>query len=252
MAVSWNLWHGCDKISAGCMNCYVYRGDAKRERDSRIVQKTNRFDVPIQKDRKGNYKVKSGELVWTCFTSDFLLDKADAWRKDAWDMIRERKDLKFLFITKRIDRFIDVVPSDWGEGWDNVIVGCTVENQQMADYRLPIFLNAKIKHRFLACEPLLCKLNLTPYLSDRIEQVVVGGESGNNARTCEYDWVLDIKNQCKQAGVSFYFKQTGTFFRKDGKIYKINWKDMHSQARQANINFLGKFEGYLKDDKIEE
>ena len=81
---------------------------------------------------------------------------------------------------------------------------------------------------------------------------MVGGESGNNARTCEYDWVLDIKNQCEQAGVSFYFKQTGTFCRKDGKIYKINWKDMHSQARQANINFLGKFEGYLKDDKIEE
>lgn len=251
MAVSWNLWHGCNKISAGCQNCYVYRGDAKRERDSRIVQKTHSFNVPIQKDRKGNYKVKSGELVWTCFTSDFLLDKADAWRKDAWDMIRERKDLNFLFITKRIDRFKDCVPSDWEDGFDNVIVGCTVENQQMADYRLPIFLDAKIKHKFIICEPLLCKIDISPYLSENIEQVVVGGESGNNARTCEYNWVLDLREQCVENNVSFYFKQTGTFFKKDNRIYKIAWKDMHSQAKNANINFEGKFKGYIKDNNIE-
>jgi len=75
----------------------------------------------------------------TCFTSDFLLKDADPWREDCWLMMKRRSDLWFYFFTKRIDRFMECVPEDWGDGYDNVLVGCTVENQEMADYRLPIF-----------------------------------------------------------------------------------------------------------------
>lgn len=236
MAV-WNPWHGCKKISAGCENCYVYRIDAKYGKDSSIVHKTNNFNLPIKRNRAKEYKISSGEMVFTCFSSDFFLEDADEWRKEAWQIIRTRSDLLFFIITKRIHRFSVSLPDDWGEGYDNVIICCTVENQDRADYRLPIFLDASIKHKCIICEPILSAIDLSSYLSDEIEQVVVGGESGHEARVCKYDWILDIRNQCIKANVPFKFRQTGARFYKDGKLYKIPRKLQHSQAQKANIDF---------------
>lgn len=231
----WNLWHGCHKLSAGCANCYVYRTDSKYDKDSSIITKTRNFDLPIKKDRKGDYKIPSGELVYTCFTSDFFLEEADEWRKEAWKIMKKRSDLNFLIITKRIDRFKATLPDDWGSGYDNVIIGCTTENQDRADYRLPIFKEAFIKHKIIICEPLLGPINLSKFLDNDIEQVLVGGESGNEARICDYSWILNIRNQCIEKRINFYFKQTGARFLKDGKLYKIARKDQHRMARKAGI-----------------
>ena len=194
------------------------------------------FNGWIKKKRDGSWKLPSGEIIYTCFTSDFLLDKADEWRKEAWDMIRQRQDAMFLFITKRIHRFYDCIPEDWGDGYDNVIICCTVENQQMADYRLPIFINAPIKHKLIVCEPLLEEIDLRKYLTPEIRQVSVGGESGVDARECNYDWILSIRQQCIDADIPFEFRQTGTHFRKDGRLYTIPRKLHSSQAKKANIN----------------
>ena len=71
-----------------------------------------------------------------CFSSDFLIEEADDWREECWTMMAERSDLDFIFLTKRIDRFLQCIPDDWNDGYDNVTVGCTVENQAMADHRL--------------------------------------------------------------------------------------------------------------------
>jgi protein gp37 len=214
--------------------------DARHDKDSSIVTKTNNFNLPIKKDRKGNYKIPSGELVYTCFTSDFFLDDADEWRKEAWKMIKERSDLRFFIITKRIDRFNVSLPEDWNDGYDNVTVGSTVENQDRADYRLPIFIKAPIKHKYIICEPLLGKIDLSQYLGSWVELVVVGGESGNEARVCDYEWVIDIRRQCIEKNISFYFKQTGAKFLKDGKLYKIKREFQHKMARKAGINYTGK------------
>lgn len=245
MSICWNLWHGCQKYSEGCKYCYVYRGDAKRDKDSSIVAKTKQFDAPVLRKKNGEYKVASGQMVWTCFTSDFLLDSTDQWRKEAWQMIRERSDLTFFFITKRIERFYISLPEDWGDGYDNVIVGCTCENQDRADYRIPIFKQMPIKHRLIICEPLLEELDLSAYLDDTIEQVVVGGESGAEARVCDYNWILKIRKSCMDKNVSFHFKQTGSKLIKEGVVYKTQWKDMHSQARKADIKFIGNNKGYI-------
>lgn len=239
----WNLWHGCNKISEGCRHCYVYRMDQKHGKDSSVAVKTGNFNLPLKKNRKKEYKIQSGEMVYTCFTSDFLLEDADEWRAEAWDMMKIRNDLHFLFITKRIDRFDICKPDDWGDGYENVSICCTVENQNRADYRLPIFLGAPIKHKSIICEPLLERIDLTPYLGKDIEQVVVGGESGNEARICDYDWVLDIRRQCIEKNVTFYFKQTGAKLKKGNKIYIIKRQFQHSQAKRAGINF------YAKEDR---
>ena len=100
---------------------------------SSLCRKTAAFDLPLKRKRDKTWKIESGKLVFTCFTSDFLLKDADPWRAECWKMMKIRKDLLFYFFTKRIDRFMECAPEDWGEGYDNVLVGCTVENQQMAE-----------------------------------------------------------------------------------------------------------------------
>jgi len=211
--------------------------DARYERDPQDVRKTAAFDAPIKKDRKGEYKIASGQTVWTCFSSDFLLEDADEWRLDAWAMMRCRRDLNFMFITKRIHRLMDCLPPDWGDGYDNVAICCTCENQEAADFRLPILKAAPIKHKGIACEPLLGQINLFKYLDDSIYQLVAGGESGAEARLCKYEWILSLKNQCEEKGVPFMFKQTGAKFEKDGKVFYVPRKLQHSQARAAGINY---------------
>ena len=96
----WNPWHGCQKLSPGCVNCYVYRRDESIGKDASVVTKTGDYDLPIRKNRQGEYKLSSADgTVFACMTSDFFLDTADEWRPGVWDMIRERRDLDFFIIT---------------------------------------------------------------------------------------------------------------------------------------------------------
>lgn len=232
----WNPWHGCKKYSEGCQNCYVYRRDGRIGLDASEIKKNKTFDLPIRKNKNGEYKIPSGSLLYCCMTSDFFLEEADPWRMDIWDMIRLRKDLHFMIITKRIARFETCIPTDWKNGWDHVSICCTIENQKQCDIRMPYFLKAPIKHKYIVCEPLLEKIQLAPYLNATILRVIAGGESGPTARICHYEWILDLREQCLQANVSFSFKQTGALFLKDGKTYRIPRKDQHSQAKKAAIN----------------
>ncbi len=238
MDVSWNPWHGCKKISEGCRHCYVYRTDEKHGRDGSLLSYNKDFDLPVRRKKNGEYKVPSGAMLFTCFTSDFLLDEADERRREAWQFMRERSDVDFIFFTKRITRLAQCLPEDWGDGYDNVIIGCTCENQKRADERLPVFLSLPIKHRLIVCAPLLESIDLSAYLDPkRIESISAGGESGNEARICSYDWILSLRRQCVDAGVSFTFHQTGARFLKDGRLYRIKRPYQKSQARKADIDY---------------
>ena len=231
----WNPWRGCIKCSEGCLHCYIHKGDYKRGINTSEIVKTKDFYKPIEKLKNGNYKMKS-ELVYLCFQSDFLIKEADKWRNECFKMIKERQDCKFLFLTKRIERFKEIIPDDWNDGYDNVIVCCTVENQKNADYKLSIFKDLPIKHKCITMQPLLEKVNIEKYLDD-IELVLVGGEQDYNARVLDYDWVLDIRKQCIKHNVNFEFRQCGTYTIKDGKTYKIETYNLTKQARLANINY---------------
>lgn len=234
----WNPWHGCIKWSEGCRNCYVYRRDTSVGRDASQITRTKSFGYPLARDRRGTYKIPPGARVFCCMTSDFFLDIADPWRREAWDIIRARPDVHFTIITKRISRFLQCIPPDWGEGWPHVAVCCTVENQAAADSRLPVFLSLPIREKSIICEPLLSPIHMEKWLGPDITQVVVGGESGLEARPCDYSWVLDIRRQCMEAGVSFWFKQTGARLIKDGRLYRIPRRHQHSQARCAGIDYM--------------
>jgi len=222
--MNWEPWTGCYKISDGCTYCYFYGPFSKRFGQNN-VHKTNEFDKPIAKTTKGTDKIQSGKIVATCFASDFFIAEADEWRTEAWAMIKKRTDLDFLILTKRIDRFNISLPNDWGDGYDNVNIGCTIENQETADYRLPLFLSYPIKRRFIAAAPLLGAIDISAYL-DGIEHVTVGGETGREAR------------KCIKAGITFWFKNTGSFFKYDGTVQKINPFKQSCVAKEFGINIL--------------
>ena len=235
----WNPWHGCHKVSAGCANCYVYRRDESIGKDAGIVARTGDFDLPIRKNRRGEFKLSAdGGDVYACMTSDFFLEDADGWRRECWDMIRERTDLSFHIITKRIERFEKCIPPDWCDGWDHVTICSTCENQDRADCRIPILLSLPIKHRQVISEPMLEEITMEKYLeTGLIEHVTCGGESGPRARPCDLEWILKVRSECVRSGVPFTFKQTGAVFIKDGETYRIDRKFQMSQARKSGYSY---------------
>ena len=219
----WNPWRGCRRCSEGCRFCYIHKGDARRGIDTEKIVKTDNFYAPITKKKNGRYKMKSG-TVYLCFQGDFLIEEADDWRGECWDMIHERSDCHFIFLTKRIDRFELCEPPDWEEGYDNVTVGVSCENQRAVD------------DRNIILQPLIEAVNIEPYLP-KTELVIVGGEYGINARPMCYEWVLDIREQCVKANVDFEFRQCATHFIKDGKKYTLAYNQLGKQARAAGIDF---------------
>ncbi len=235
----WNPFHGCKKFSAGCLHCYMYRIDEAVGRDSTQVVKTGDFALPLKKNRQGAYKLSSSDSpVYTCLSSDFFVEEADAWRGELWEMMKIRSDLSFVIITKRIHRAFSALPPDWGEGYPNVAITVTCENQQAADERLPLLLQLPCVHKEITHEPMLGPIVIEPYLREgKIECVSCGGESGPDARLCDYDWILSTREQCMRAGVAFVFRQTGANFKKGGRCYQIPRSEQHRQAQKAGIDF---------------
>ena len=93
----WNPWHGCVKCSEGCQNCYMYFLDRVRDRNGADIYRTKSgFTYPIQEKRRGGYKIQSGEMIRVCMSSDFFLEEADEWRDEAWEIMRQRPDVKLL------------------------------------------------------------------------------------------------------------------------------------------------------------
>lgn len=219
----WNPWHGCKKCSEGCQNCYVYVLDKRYNRDTTIISKNkSNFNLPIKKDREGNYKLESGSFVRVCMTSDFFLEEADEWREEAWDFIRERPDVTFSLLTKRAHRIKQCLPRDWGNGWDNVTFAVSCENQKYVDIRIPYLLEVPTKHRWISLKPFIGEMDLEKYLSTgQIENVLAGGENYHGSRPLHYEWVEKIYEQCKKYDVKFIFGQTGNIFVKDGVKYHI-------------------------------
>lgn len=231
----WNPWRGCRRISEGCKFCFIHEGDKKRAVDTSLIEKTAHFDAPIKQTKNG-YKMKSGQKVYLCFSSDFLIEEADPWREECWQMMRERSDLQFVFLTKRIQRLPEVAPKDWGEGYENVTIGVSVENQAQADQRLRLLQKLPIKHKNIICQPLIEEITIADYL-EGVELVIAGGEYHKEARPLNYEWILKLREEAIAAKIPFEFRQCGTYFIKDEKTYQLNYRQLFSQAKKAKINW---------------
>ncbi len=249
----WSPWHGCTKISEGCKHCYMYYLDKIRgKKDGAFIYKTNNMKYPIQKKRSGEYKIKSGEKIRVCMSSDFFLENADAWREEAWDMMRKRKDVIFFLLTKRAHRIKECLPKDWGDGWENIMLNVTCENQARADERIPILLSIPAKHKGIMCAPFIGPITIKKYLKEHeLEEVIVGGENYDGARPCNFDWVKALQKECVNENVKFTFIETGTHFIKDGKSYILKDKKLQAKmAYKSGMNFAGKKVHYKLYDEF--
>lgn len=235
----WNPWHGCVKYSDGCRNCYMYALDRRRgvERPSDEIYATKQLKYPLAKDRKGNYKIKPGERIRVNMTSDTFLEEAGQWRNVMWDCIRQRPDVGFWLLTKRVPRIQKCLPDDWGTGYPNVMLNMTAENQKCFEERWPIFAQVPAQAKGICCAPLLSPIDLEPALSSgQICEVSAGGENYDNPRPSHYEWYAAMSQQCKNAGVPFYWYESGTKLVKSGKLYFIPKKP--DQAKIAGLSGL--------------
>jgi len=228
---SYNCWHGCHKKSEGCLNCYVYRYDERHGKDANEVYKTKIFDLPIRKKKDGLYKCPKGSFFYLCFSSDFFLEDADEYRLEVLEMIKERSDCTFFCLTKRPER-IEKCLKDISL-YPNLIIYCTMENQVRFDERAPIYLNLPLEHKGIAIAPMLSAIDMSKYDLCDVEEINCDGESGPNARPLNFDWVKDVRRQCKEKGYPFSFRQTGARLIVDNKLYKIERKYQFSQAAKA-------------------
>lgn len=236
----WNPWHGCIKCSEGCKNCYMYYLDSMRGNNGNNIYKVkNPANNPIRKDKNGYYKIKSGETVHVCLTSDFFLeDIPSEWREECFDIMKERQDVAFILTTKRPQNVVKMLPKWWNVP-DNIMILVTCENQKRTDERIPILFKLPFKHKGIICEPLLEEINIEKYLKENIiEQTLCGGENYGGARECNYDWIESLSKQCKKYNTNFICFETGTVFIKDGKKQIIENKEEQSKkALMLNLNY---------------
>ena len=237
---TWNPWHGCHKCSEGCQNCYAYFLDKRYGRDTNeVVKNKSNFNFPVKKDRAGQHKLESGSFVRVCMTSDFFLEEADEWRKEAWDYIRQRPDVTFSLLTKRAQRIRECLPDDWADGWDNVTFSVSCENQKRLDERIPYLLELPSKHKWVSLKPFIGEIDIEEYLATgQIESVLAGGENYLGSRPLHYEWVKKVHDACVKYNVQFIFGQTGNIFIKDGKEYKIhNRTEQMVQALRSGLHY---------------
>jgi len=225
---TWNPWQGCTKVSPACDHCYMFRDMRIYGRDPTIVvrSKPPTFNLPLRKHGKGplagEHKIRSGWRCFTCSWSDWFHQSADPWRAEAWAIVKARPDVTFQIVTKRTERIPECLPADWGQGYRNVWLIATAENQELLDKRAPELLAVPAACHGLSIEPLLGPINARKYLGLEcletagppwVKWVIVGGENApaGQARAMRAAWVRDIRDQCGESRTAFFFKQWGTW-----------------------------------------
>jgi protein gp37 len=213
----------------------MYRDQKRFGTDPREIRvtKSKTFNAPLKWARE------DPGLVFTSSWTDFFLEEVDpAVRTEAWNIIRQTRENTYQILTKRPENIPDMLPIGWEDGYRNVWLGVSVENQSWADRRIPALLRVPARLKFLSIEPLLGPVDLehvhdmeqlTYYdvlgrsrfdydtlgygvaapMPNGIDWVIVGGESGPGARPMRSEWAIDIKDQCSEAGIPFFMKQFG-------------------------------------------
>ena len=214
-----NFWIGCKWVSEGCDNCYMFRDGDRYGFDANNVRRTK--DATFYAPLKGK-DWKEPAKVFTNSWSDFFIEEADEWRNDAWAVIKATPHLQWQILTKRPQRVLKCLPSDWGEGYPNVWIGTTIESNKHFDARLRRLAEIPAKIRFISFEPLLEKIIITEERRQKIANVIhwaiLGGESGNDNgrwtyRPCEIEWFEHLIDKLPRF-TKVFVKQLGTHLSK--------------------------------------
>lgn len=235
---TWNVARGCHRITEECKYCYMFR-DSERYNSYDPNSPVTTSETTVIKPYKKDFRVKklgngSRPLVFTSSLTDLFLEELDPVREKYWKTMKDNLDLIFLVLTKRPERIIENLPSDWGEGYENVWLGTSVGLQKNL-FRAHELLKAPSRHYFLSAEPLIGQLDLVSENllksnwreskvdgNNYFDWVICGGESGNENgnwkyRECNLEWLEEIVNQCNSTGTPVFVKQLGTHLGKQLK-----------------------------------
>jgi protein gp37 len=228
---TFNPWIGCTRVSPGCDHCYAETlmrryGKADLWAGNRQRTSATNWKKPLAWNRDAARDSARPRVFCASLSDVFDNQVPEEWRRDLFALIRVTPHLDWQLLTKRPQNIVRMLPEDWGNGWANVWLGCTVENQEEADRRIPHLLAAPARVRFLSCEPLLGvvqfrwnkwvswraeidrKGNVDQYDGLRgIHWIICGGESGPGKRPFSLDAGRLMRDQCADAGVPFFFKQ---------------------------------------------
>jgi protein gp37 len=212
---TWNPVTGCSKVSPGCAHCYAetfaerFRGVPGHPYEQGFDLKLwpTRLELPLQWKRPRTIFVNSmSDLFHADVPDEFIIQVFDVMARADWHT--------FQVLTKRPERAAELSKRlTWAP---NIWMGTSIENQRFTS-RLAHLRRTGARVKFLSCEPLLGELRLK--LSG-IDWVIVGGESGPGARPMRADWARDIRTQCEEAGVAFFFKQWGAHNEEGARVGK--------------------------------
>ena len=219
---TWNPVTGCTKISSGCANCYAERM-ARRLKAMGTPKYANGFKVTIHEDCLTEpYSWKKPKVIFVNSMSDMFHENIPLeFIKKVFNVMNNNPQHIFQVLTKRAELLLKYSTElNWAS---NIWMGVTVEDFK-AKRRIDYLRQTKAAVKFLSCEPLISdlgELNL-----EKINWVIVGGESGPKSRPIKEDWVLDIYQQCKDSDIPFFFKQWG------GVNKKKNGKELKGEIYQ--------------------
>jgi protein gp37 len=265
---TWNPLRGCSRVSEGCRNCYAEKiagrfssagqpfegvaelkfSNATKGGDGKFHGRWTGNIEFIEKHLEDPLRWRKPQRIFVNSMSDLFHENVkDEWIDEIFAVMGACEDAErghtFQILTKRPARMVEYMRTRAHKAWNsrrlgrsafpprNVWLGVSVENQQTADERIPLLLQAPAVVRFLSCEPLLGAVLLPPFCGDpyhrhsgscsiyaRINWVIAGGESGHGARPVHPDWIRGLRDQCKASGVPFFFKQWGEYAPVSGQI----------------------------------
>lgn len=246
---TFNPWRGCTKVSAGCTHCYAEVMSKRNpavlgvwgRHGARAVAAESYWRLPLAWNKAA---ARAGERrrVFCASLAD-VFEGEDTMPAESWPLVQQARarlfeligstiHLDWLLLTKRPENILRMLPGNWGGNTLlNMWIGTSVENQAAADERIPHLLRVPARVRFLSMEPLLGAVDLSRWLANvpdlppnlpsdvvwglsapinlGLHWIIVGGESGPNARPMHPDWARALRDQAQAAGASFFFKQWG-------------------------------------------
>lgn len=225
--ISWtdhtfNPWWGCTKVSPACDSCYAETFAHRmgenvwgKDADRRFFGDKH-WNDPLRWDRQA---AKDGRpaLVFCASMADVFEDRRDldAERGRLWNVIDKTPNLRWMLLTKRPETITRMLPAAWlADPHPRVWLGVTAENQRRAEERIPVLAEIPAAVRWISAEPLLSDIDFSPWIAD-LDWIIVGGESGWNARRMAPEWATNILGQCQAAGIAYHFKQKGDVLAKE-------------------------------------
>jgi protein gp37 len=225
-----NEWVGCQKVSAGCDNCFAEAlmdtryhrvewgqrkmlGVAPSVGTRSLTSLANRRKPHSWQRRAAAFRAEHGrrQRVFCSSLSDIFDNQVpDEWRVGLWETIRATPDLDWLLLTKRPENIEKMLPVSWHDDfdlWQHVWLGTTCEDQAAYDKRWPILRDIPARVRFISYEPAIGPLDIRAGHDVFPEWLICGGESGPKARDMPEDWADAVRFDCGVVGTAFFMKQ---------------------------------------------